>query len=69
MYNLIEFSDDFSDTSGSLWQFKRDEFPANNENLSVYDNGAFNSRSFKYKAALVRKTKDAINNTNSSVKA
>ena len=25
MYNLIEFSDNYSHTSGSLWQFKRDE--------------------------------------------
>ena len=25
MYNLIECSDNYSDTSGSLWQFKRDE--------------------------------------------
>ena len=25
MYNLIEYSDDYSDTSVSLWQFKRDE--------------------------------------------
>ena len=24
MHNLIEYSDNFSDTSGSLWQFKRD---------------------------------------------
>ena len=24
MYNLIEYSDNYSDTSGSLWQFKRD---------------------------------------------
>ena len=24
MYNLIEYSDSYSDTSGSLWQFKRD---------------------------------------------
>ena len=30
MYNLIEYSDNYSDTSGSLWQFKRDEVPANN---------------------------------------
>ena len=27
MYNLIEYSDNYSDTSGSLWQFKRDESP------------------------------------------
>ena len=25
MYNLIEYSDNYSGTSGSLWQFKRDE--------------------------------------------
>ena len=25
MYNLIEYSDNYSDTSGSLWDFKRDE--------------------------------------------
>ena len=23
MYNLIEYSDNYSDTSGSLWQLKR----------------------------------------------
>ena len=27
MYNLIEYSDNYSDTSGDLWQFKRDEVP------------------------------------------
>ena len=25
MYNLIEYSDNYCDTSGGLWQFKRDE--------------------------------------------
>ena len=29
MYNLIECSDNYSDTSGSLWQFKRDEIGGN----------------------------------------
>ena len=32
MYNLIEYSDNYSDTSGSLWQFKRDEQNMNNGN-------------------------------------
>ena len=63
MYNLIEYSDNYSDTSGSLWQFKRDEVPANNADLTID-----NSQSFKYKAALLGKTADAVNNTNSSVK-
>ena len=30
MYNLNECKDNFSDTSGSLWQFKRDESPITN---------------------------------------
>ena len=30
MHNLIEYSNNYSDTSGSLWQFKRDEVPPNN---------------------------------------
>ena len=63
MYNLIQYSDNYSDTSGSLWQFKRDEVPANNADLSID-----NSKLFKYKAALVGKTANAVNNTNSSVK-
>ena len=54
MYNLIEYSDNYSDTSGSLWQFKRDEVPNNDADLSID-----NSKSFKYKAAIVGKTADA----------
>ena len=27
MYNLTEYGDNYSDTSGSLWQFKRDKQP------------------------------------------
>ena len=30
MYNLIQYSDNYSDTSGSLWQFKRDKSPVTN---------------------------------------
>ena len=51
MYNLIEYSDNYSDTSRSLWQFKRDEVPANNADLIIN-----NSKAFKYKAALLGKT-------------
>ena len=51
--------------SGSLLQFKRDEPPVNNADDLTIDN----SQSLKYKAALVGKTKDAVNDTNSSVKS
>ena len=58
---MIEYSDTYSDASGSVCQFKRDEVLNNNDNLT-----ADNSQSFKYKAALVGKTTDAVSNTNSS---
>ena len=48
MYNLVEYSDRYSDTSGSLWQFKRNEPPENNVNFTDT-----NSKLFKYKAALI----------------
>ena len=36
--------------------------------MGVDNNGIFNSQSFKYKAALVGKTANVVNNTNSFVK-
>ena len=63
MYNLTEYSDNYSDTSGSLWQFKKDEVLAGNAELTID-----NSQSFKCKAALLGQTANAVNNTNSSVK-
>ena len=61
MYNFVEYSDNYSDTSGRLWHFKRDEVPANNADLT-FDN----SQSFKYKAALLGKTENAAGGTDSS---
>ena len=34
MYNLIEYSDNYSDTTGSLWNFKRDEI-INNADVTM----------------------------------
>ena len=53
MYNLIEYSDNYSDTSGSLWDFKRDEI-VDNANVTNDDNAP----SFKYKASIIGNTKD-----------
>ena len=47
MYNLIEYSDNYSDTSGSLWQFKRDEIEGN------VDLAVNNSSSYKYKSSFI----------------
>ena len=60
MYNLIEYSDNYSDTSRSLWQFKRDE-TTNNEDVSND-----NAPSFKYKANLIGNTEN--NGTKNEVK-
>ena len=48
MYILIEYSDNYSNTSGSLWNFKRDEI-TNNADVTN-DN---NAPSFKYKPNLI----------------
>ena len=62
MYDLIEYSDNYSDTSVSLWQFKRDEVPVHNGDLSTD-----NSKSYKYKTAVIGKTAYTAKN-NSFVK-
>ena len=51
MYNLIEYSDKYSDTSGSSSSFKRDEI-INNAAVTNDDNAP----SFKYKANLIGNT-------------
>ena len=61
MYNLIEYSDNYSDTLGSLWQFKRDESPVTNagnpDNVSVD-----NSSSFKHKSSFKGDSATAASN-------
>ena len=56
MYNLIEYSDNYSDTSGSVWQFKRDEII---NNADVTNNN-------KYKACIIGDTEN--NGTKNGVK-
>ena len=48
MYNLIEYSDNYSKTSGSLWQYYKDD---PNDNLT-------DSESFKSKVKITGKTPD-----------
>ena len=52
VYNLIEHSSNYSDTSGSLWQFKREEQPMNNAGASI-NLIADNSSSFRYKSNFI----------------
>ena len=50
MYNLVEYSDNYQDSSATLYQYKRDEPP---EDRAVADLTADNSSSFKYKVSLL----------------
>ena len=50
MYNLIEYSDNYQDSSATLYQYKRDEPP---EGDAVPDLTVDNSNSFKYKVSLL----------------
>ena len=50
MYNLIEYSDNYQDSSATLYQYKRDEPPEDNAVADLTDN---NSSSFKYKFSLL----------------
>ena len=54
IYNLIEYSDNYQDSSATLFQYKRDKPPDNNVNLT-----ADNSTSFKYKVNLLGNIDDA----------
>ena len=68
MYNLTEQGDHYSDTSGSLWQFIRDEQPTNN-NGAFIDITAENSSSLKYQSNLINNTiVDGANSKKEGVK-
>ena len=62
MYNLIKYSDNYSDTSGSLLQFKRDEVPANNANLIIDDSQSFSLFNVERRTFL-----NIINQTESAI--
>ena len=56
MYNLIEYSDNYSKTSGSLWQYCK-EIPAVNNNGNIVDFTATNTTdSFKFKTKITGQT-------------
>ena len=58
---MIEYSDNYSDISGSLWSFKRDEITDNN-GVTNDDNAP----SFKYKSSIIGGTEN--NGTKNGIK-
>ena len=56
MYNLIEYSDNYSKTFGSLWEYCKD-IPAVNNNSNIVDfNGANATDSFNFKTKITGQT-------------
>ena len=59
MYNLIEYSDNYSKTCGSLWQYCKDIPAVNNNGDIVNFNGDDNAtNSFNFKAKITVQTND-----------
>ena len=61
MYNLLEYSDNYSMTSRSLWNYYRDEIndDANENNAArnkINNNKKITGKSFEYKTKLVERT-------------
>ena len=56
MYNLIEYSDNYTKTSGSLWQYCKDIPPRNNNNEIINFLGNNNTDSFNFKAKITSQT-------------
>ena len=68
LYNLVEYSDKYEQSSGSLWQYKRDEQPLNNAG-DIINVTVDNSSSFKYKSNLLKglTTRDVAANVNPNI--
>ena len=65
MYNLIEYSNNYSKTSVRLWQYCK-EIPAINNNGAIVDfNEANATDSFNFKSKIISKT--AVNNNDGNI--
>ena len=58
MYNLTEYSDNYSKTSGSLWQYCKDIPVVNNNGVNAFFNGANATDSFDLKTKIPSQTDD-----------
>ena len=65
MYNLIVYSDNYSKSSGSLWQYCKEITAVNNEGNIVDFNGANATDSFNFKTKITGQT--AANNNNNNI--
>ena len=60
---MIEYSSNYSETTGSLWFYSKDEATSFNANIANIDNFKF----FKYKAKLLRNTEAQDDNATNGI--
>ena len=56
MYNLLEYSKNYSKTSASLWNYYRDELTDETNDNNGPNKNVINSKSFKYKTSITGST-------------
>ena len=56
MYNLLEYSKNYSTTSGSLWNYYRDELTDETNDNNGLNKKVINSKSLKYKTSITGST-------------
>ena len=66
IYNLLEYSDNYTMTSGSFWNYYRDEVKDDknendNRNNIINNNKTITSQSFEYKTKIERSTPNKNN--------
>ena len=70
MHNLLEYSDNYSMTSGRLCHFYKDETNDDkHENDNAYNNNTITSNSFAYKTKIIGRTPDDNNTLDTEVLA
>ena len=65
MCNLIEYSDNYSKTSGSLWQYCKEIQAVNNDGDIIDFNGVNATDSFNFKTKITGQA--AANNNNDNI--
>ena len=63
MYNLPEYSNIYSKTSGCLWNYYRDELTDETNDDNGPNKNVINSKSFKYKSSITGSTYNVVANT------
>ena len=56
MYNLVEYSKNYKKTTGSLWNYYRDELSYDTNDNNNINKNVINSESFKYKTNITGST-------------